>query len=103
MGRAGGAATREEEDEEDERVAQARGSPKRQSVDSAFGPGGERRERVKERERERERDREKEREDEKEPPFDFQQFLDQMKSKGAEPVARYLRSYVAVHFSVLCV
>jgi len=28
----------------------------------------------------------------KDPPFDFQKFLDQMKSKGAEPVARYLRS-----------
>ena len=28
------------------------------------------------------------------PPFDFQKFLDQMKLKGAEPVAKYLRSYV---------
>jgi len=28
----------------------------------------------------------------KDPPFDFQKFLDQMKSKSAEPVARYLRS-----------
>jgi hypothetical protein len=27
-------------------------------------------------------------------PFDFQKFLDQMKSKPAEPVAKYLRSYV---------
>lgn len=27
------------------------------------------------------------------PQFDFQKFLDQMKTKGAEPVARYLRSY----------
>ena len=26
--------------------------------------------------------------------FDFQRFLDQMKLKGAEPVAKYLRSYV---------
>ena len=26
------------------------------------------------------------------PPFDFQSFLEQMKSKGAEPVAKYLRS-----------
>lgn len=26
------------------------------------------------------------------PPFDFQKFLDQMKVKGAEPVAKYLRS-----------
>jgi hypothetical protein len=26
--------------------------------------------------------------------FDFQKFLDQIKSKGAEPVAKYLRSYV---------
>lgn len=33
---------------------------------------------------------------EQEPPqFDFQKFLDQMKMKGAEPVAKYLRSYVA--------
>ena len=30
----------------------------------------------------------------KDPPFDFQKFLDQMKSKSAEPVARYLRSCV---------
>lgn len=29
---------------------------------------------------------------EKEPSFDFQKFLDQMKSRGAEPVAKYLRS-----------
>jgi hypothetical protein len=34
----------------------------------------------------------------KDPPFDFQKFLDQMKSKGAEPVARYLRSCVSVCF-----
>lgn len=26
--------------------------------------------------------------------FDFQKFLDQVKSRGAEPVAKYLRSYV---------
>ena len=30
------------------------------------------------------------------PPFDFQKLLDQMKLKGAEPVAKYLRSYVCV-------
>jgi len=30
----------------------------------------------------------------KNPPFDFQKLLDQMKTKSAEPVARYLRSYV---------
>lgn len=30
----------------------------------------------------------------KDPPFDFQKFLDQMKTKSAEPVARYLRSFV---------
>lgn len=30
------------------------------------------------------------------PPFDFQKFLDQMKLKGADPVAKYLRSYVSV-------
>jgi hypothetical protein len=29
-----------------------------------------------------------------EKPFDFQLFLDQMKTKGAEPVAKYLRSWV---------
>jgi hypothetical protein len=29
------------------------------------------------------------------PPFDFQFFLEQMKSKPAEPVAKYLRSYVS--------
>lgn len=31
----------------------------------------------------------------KEPVFDFQKFLDQMKMKQAEPVAKYLRSYVS--------
>lgn len=30
------------------------------------------------------------------PPFDFQKFLDQMKTKSAEPVAKYLRSYVQI-------
>ena len=30
------------------------------------------------------------------PQFDFQRFLDQMKLKAAEPVAKYLRSYVCV-------
>ena len=34
----------------------------------------------------------------KDPPFDFQKFLDQMKSKSAEPVARYLRSCVLLSF-----
>ncbi|KAH9930360.1 uncharacterized protein B0H18DRAFT_994598 [Fomitopsis serialis] len=29
------------------------------------------------------------------PPFDFQKFLDQMKLKGAEPVAKYLRSFLS--------
>ncbi|KZT07314.1 uncharacterized protein LAESUDRAFT_651751 [Laetiporus sulphureus 93-53] len=29
------------------------------------------------------------------PPFDFQRFLDQMKLKGAEPVAKYLRSFLS--------
>lgn len=28
------------------------------------------------------------------PAFDFQRFLDQMKAKSAEPIAKYLRSYV---------
>jgi hypothetical protein len=32
----------------------------------------------------------------KDPAFDFQKFLDQMKTKSAEPVARYLRSCVSV-------
>ncbi|KAI1790304.1 hypothetical protein LXA43DRAFT_1017387 [Ganoderma leucocontextum] len=33
---------------------------------------------------------------EQEPPlFDFQNFLDQMKMKGAEPVAKYLRSFLS--------
>jgi hypothetical protein len=36
----------------------------------------------------------------KDPPFDFQKFLDQMKSKSAEPVARYLRSCVLLHLFV---
>ncbi|KAI0255953.1 hypothetical protein BJV78DRAFT_1119095 [Lactifluus subvellereus] len=30
----------------------------------------------------------------KEPSFDFQKFLDQMRTKSAEPVARYLRSFL---------
>lgn len=29
------------------------------------------------------------------PPFDFQLFLDQMKSRSAEPVAKYLRSFLS--------
>lgn len=33
----------------------------------------------------------------KDPPFDFQKFLDQMKTKSAEPVARYLRSCVLLY------
>lgn len=38
------------------------------------------------------------------PPFDFQKFLDQMKVKGADPVAKYLRSYVSCFcFGILCV
>ncbi|KZT21599.1 hypothetical protein NEOLEDRAFT_1181604 [Neolentinus lepideus HHB14362 ss-1] len=32
---------------------------------------------------------------EKDPPFDFQKFLDQMKLKGAEPIAKYLRSFLS--------
>ena len=39
----------------------------------------------------------------KDPPFDFQKFLDQMKTKSAEPVARYLRSCVLLHLFVLFV
>jgi hypothetical protein len=35
-----------------------------------------------------------------EPQFDFQRFLDQMKLKSSEPVAKYLRSYVPVMSSV---
>ena len=34
--------------------------------------------------------------------FDFQRFLDQMKLKGAEPVAKYLRSYVGCELSGRC-
>ena len=34
--------------------------------------------------------------DKVDPPFDFQKFLDQMKGKSAEPVSKYLRSYVTV-------
>lgn len=29
------------------------------------------------------------------PPFDFQKFLDQMKSKNAEPIAKYLKSFLS--------
>lgn len=37
------------------------------------------------------------------PQFDFQKFLDQMKLKAAEPVAKYLRSYVcALMVSIAC-
>lgn len=37
------------------------------------------------------------------PPFDFQKFLDQMKSRGAEPVSKYLKSYVlAASFLIPC-
>ena len=30
----------------------------------------------------------------KDPQFDFQTFLDQMKSRSADPIAKYLRSHV---------
>ncbi|TFK80324.1 hypothetical protein K466DRAFT_667720 [Polyporus arcularius HHB13444] len=33
--------------------------------------------------------------DQEPPSFDFQKFLDQMKMKGAEPVAKYLRSFLS--------
>jgi hypothetical protein len=36
----------------------------------------------------------------KEPTFDFQKFLDQMKLKNADPVAKFLRSYVILHTSI---
>ena len=42
--------------------------------------------------------KDKDKDKDKDPPFDFQKFLDQMKSKGAEPVARYLRSCVLPSF-----
>jgi hypothetical protein len=35
-------------------------------------------------------------------PFDFQTFLDQMKTKGAEPVARYLRRHAPCSIFCLC-
>ncbi|EPQ56270.1 hypothetical protein GLOTRDRAFT_74843 [Gloeophyllum trabeum ATCC 11539] len=41
------------------------------------------------------RGEERDKEKEKDPPFDFQKFLDQMKMKGAEPVAKYLRSFLS--------
>ena len=34
-------------------------------------------------------------------PFDFQHFLDQMKSRSADPVSKYLRSYVSTLHSTL--
>lgn len=30
------------------------------------------------------------------PPFDFQKFLDQMKTRPAEPVSKYLKSYASI-------
>ncbi|KAH9852622.1 hypothetical protein C2E23DRAFT_885385 [Lenzites betulinus] len=33
--------------------------------------------------------------DQEPPSFDFQKFLDQMKAKGSEPVAKYLRSFLS--------
>lgn len=33
--------------------------------------------------------------------FDFQKFLDQMKTKSAEPVSKYLRSYVLIFVECL--
>lgn len=35
-------------------------------------------------------------------PFDFQTFLDQMKTKGAEPVARYLRRHALCSIFSIC-
>ncbi|TDL26743.1 hypothetical protein BD410DRAFT_532816 [Rickenella mellea] len=37
----------------------------------------------------------KDKENDKPPPFDFQKFLEQMKLKSAEPVAKYLRSFLS--------
>ncbi|OCH84625.1 hypothetical protein OBBRIDRAFT_389192 [Obba rivulosa] len=39
--------------------------------------------------------------DKEPPPFDFQNFLDQMKSKSTDAVAKYLRSYVSVVYQGL--
>lgn len=38
--------------------------------------------------------------DQEPPNFDFQRFLDQMKLKAAEPVAKYLRSYVSAFYEL---
>ncbi|KDQ61512.1 hypothetical protein JAAARDRAFT_30960 [Jaapia argillacea MUCL 33604] len=42
-----------------------------------------------------ERSNGKQREEGKDLPFDFQRFLDQMKMKGAEPVAKFLKSFLS--------
>ncbi|KAA1470201.1 hypothetical protein DENSPDRAFT_835935 [Dentipellis sp. KUC8613] len=79
--------------------SERRGSPKRRSVDGTNGTVVEKEE--KERKERKEKKRGKNEGSEKmspppaPPPFDFQKFLDQMKSKGAEPVARYLRSFLS--------
>jgi Rab5 GDP/GTP exchange factor len=55
----------------------------------ADGPNGSERDDPRPGSRAKDKDKDKE-----EVAFDFQKFLDQMKTKGAEPVAKYLRSYV---------
>ncbi|KAI0057428.1 hypothetical protein BV25DRAFT_1831100 [Artomyces pyxidatus] len=76
-------------DEEDAEVS-ARGSPKRRALDhSQIQPEGSAHLPSTAHSRSRERN------NDKDPPFDFQKFLDQMKSKSAEPVARYLRSFLS--------
>jgi Rab5 GDP/GTP exchange factor len=65
----------------------ARGSPK---IDSAVPPPPPVQNALRRENQSQERSTAKD----KDPPFDFQKFLDQMKTKSAEPVARYLRSCV---------
>ncbi|KAI0310092.1 hypothetical protein OF83DRAFT_1178920 [Amylostereum chailletii] len=74
----------------------ARGSPKQSSSQPGSGTASPRhRILIRENDGSRpssagaNRDRAKEGGD---PPFDFQKFLDQMKARGAEPIAKYLRS-----------
>ncbi|KAI0041704.1 hypothetical protein FA95DRAFT_1548395 [Auriscalpium vulgare] len=80
---------------EAEAEASARGSPKARvaEVPGLLGDGGAAADGQESESSAMPRTRE--RSGDKDPPFDFQKFLDQMKTKSAEPVARYLRSFLS--------
>lgn len=81
--------------EQDEEVT-ARGSPKQRPADGTASPSPRVRALAREKQESRSRSRGGDPGADKDPQFDFQKFLDQMKTRSAEPVAKFLRSYAPV-------